>query len=39
MDMTVHDGRRWSAYRGYLKPALGRPNLRLESQVMCRRIV
>ncbi len=39
MDMTVHNGRRWSAYRGYLKPALGRPNLRLESQVMCRRIV
>ena len=39
MDMTVYKGRRWSAYRGYLKPALTRPNLQLESQVLCRRLV
>lgn len=25
--MTVHDGERWSASRGYLHPALSRPNL------------
>lgn len=24
---TIHDGERWSAARGYLRPALGRPNL------------
>jgi len=27
-------GRRWSAARGFLKPALGRPNLRLETNVL-----
>ena len=27
MDMTVHDGRRWSAARAYLRPAMRRPNL------------
>lgn len=27
-----HRGRRWSAYDGYLKPARGRPNLRIETQ-------
>src|SRR5260370_36037751 len=27
-------GRRWSSARGFLKPALGRPNLRLEKQVL-----
>jgi choline dehydrogenase len=27
-------GRRWSAARGFLKPVLGRPNLRLEKQVL-----
>jgi choline dehydrogenase len=25
--MTIHDGERWSAARGYLHPALNRPNL------------
>lgn len=25
--MTIHDGQRWSAARGYLHPALSRPNL------------
>jgi len=27
MDMTVHDGRRWSAANAYLRPAMARPNL------------
>src|SRR5690349_9452044 len=27
-------GRRWSAARGFLKPVLGRPNLRLETNVL-----
>ncbi len=27
MDMTVHQGRRWSAANAYLKPAMQRPNL------------
>jgi choline dehydrogenase-like flavoprotein len=27
-------GRRWSAARGFLKPVLGRPNLRLETQCL-----
>jgi choline dehydrogenase-like flavoprotein len=31
-------GRRWSAARGFLKPALGRPNLRLETGVHVERI-
>lgn len=29
MEMTVHQGRRWSAANAYLKPALKRPNLTL----------
>lgn len=32
-------GRRWSAARGFLKPALGRPNLRLETGVMVERVL
>ena len=31
-------GRRWSAARGFLKPALGRPNLRLETGCMVERV-
>ena len=27
LDMTVHDGRRWSAADAYLRPAMSRPNL------------
>ena len=27
MDMTVHQGRRWSTASAYLRPILGRPNL------------
>src|SRR6202008_2603231 len=32
-------GRRWSAARGFLKPALTRPNLRLETKVLVDRLV
>ena len=32
-------GRRWSAARGFLKPVLDRPNLRLETGVMVERIL
>jgi choline dehydrogenase-like flavoprotein len=32
-------GRRWSAATGFLKPVLGRPNLRLEMHVMVERLV
>ncbi len=38
MEMTVHRGRRWSAANAYLKPALKRPNVRLE-RCLVRRIV
>jgi len=32
-------GRRWSAARGFLKPVLGRPNLRLETQCLVEGLV
>jgi choline dehydrogenase len=32
-------GRRWSAARGFLKPALNRPNLRLEKHVLVDRLM
>jgi choline dehydrogenase len=32
-------GRRWSAATGFLKPVLGRPNLRLEMHVMVERLI
>jgi choline dehydrogenase len=32
-------GRRWSAARGFLKPALGRPNLRLETGVQVEKVL
>ena len=32
-------GRRWSSARGFLKPALRRPNLRLEKQVLADRLI
>jgi choline dehydrogenase len=32
-------GRRWSAARGFLKPVLNRPNLRLEQQVLADRVI
>ncbi|PWR21845.1 GMC family oxidoreductase [Zavarzinia compransoris] len=33
------NGRRWSAARGFLKPALKRPNLRLETHVQVERLL
>ena len=32
-------GRRWSSARGFLKPALDRPNLRLETNVLVDRVI
>src|SRR5690242_509443 len=32
-------GRRWSAARGFLKPALNRPNVRLETDVLVDRLI
>ncbi len=32
-------GRRWSAARGFLKPVLSRPNLRLETKVLVDRLI
>lgn len=39
MDMTVHKGRRWSAASAYLKPAMARGNLRIETHARVSRIV
>jgi choline dehydrogenase len=38
MDMTVHRGRRWSAARAYLRPALGRRNLTVRTGALTTRI-
>ena len=38
MEMTVHDGRRWSAANAYLKPALKRANVSL-TKAFARRVV
>ncbi|MGZ3402568.1 MAG: choline dehydrogenase, partial [Phenylobacterium sp.] len=37
--LTIHDGQRWSAARGYLHPALSRPNLTCLTGVRTTRIV
>jgi choline dehydrogenase len=37
--MTIHDGERWSAARGYLHPALNRPNLTCLTGARTTRIV
>jgi choline dehydrogenase len=39
MDMTIHLGRRWSAATAYLKPALDRPNLTVETRALTTKIV
>ena len=39
MHMTVKDGVRWSTANGYLKPALKRPNLKVVSNALTRRIL
>ena len=38
MDMTTHRGRRWSAAKAYLRPALGRPNLTVRTRALTTRI-
>jgi choline dehydrogenase-like flavoprotein len=37
--VNQRNGRRWSAARGFLKPVLGRPNLRVESGVVAERLL
>ena len=37
--MNIHNGRRWSAARGYLTPARKRPNLRILTNARAERIV
>lgn len=39
MDMTVHKGRRWSTAMAYLRPALKRPNLRLQVHSVVTRLL
>jgi choline dehydrogenase len=39
MDMTVGDGRRWSAANAYLKPALSRPNLEVRTHALATRVI
>ncbi len=38
-DLTVHEGKRWSAARGYLTPILDRPNLTVETGALTSRIL
>lgn len=38
MHMTVKNGRRWSAANAYLRPALNRPNLKVATGALTRRI-
>jgi choline dehydrogenase len=37
--LTIHEGRRWSAASAYLKPVLDRPNLKIESNALVSRIL
>ncbi|MDR3507184.1 MAG: choline dehydrogenase [Caulobacteraceae bacterium] len=39
MDMTVGEGRRWSAANAYLKPARGRSNLDIRTHALVTRVV
>ena len=39
MDMTVGEGRRWSAANAYLKPARGRANLDIRTHALVTRVV
>ena len=39
MDMTTHKGRRWSTAMAYLRPALARSNLTLQTQTLVTRVV
>ena len=39
MDMTVGDGRRWSAARAYLRPAMRRSNLAVRTRALVTRVL
>jgi choline dehydrogenase len=39
MEMTVHRGVRWSAANAYIRPALKRPNMKLETYALANRIL
>jgi len=39
MEMTIHEGRRWSAANAYLKPASSRKNLQIISRVLVDKIL
>jgi choline dehydrogenase len=38
-DMTVHRGKRWSTANGYIRPILGRPNLKLQLEAFVDRVL
>ncbi len=39
MDMTVHNGRRWSTASAYLKPAMSRNNLKVETDALAEQVL
>ncbi|MBM3535436.1 MAG: choline dehydrogenase [Alphaproteobacteria bacterium] len=39
MDMTIHQGRRWSAASAYLKPARARRNLTVATKALAERVI
>jgi choline dehydrogenase len=39
IDRTTRNGRRWSAARGYLRPALSRPGLMVQTEALVHRIL
>src|SRR5919199_206293 len=39
MDMTIRQGRRWSAARAYLLPAMSRPNLHVVTRALTTRVL
>ncbi|XP_056454455.1 choline dehydrogenase, mitochondrial [Gadus chalcogrammus] len=39
MDMTVHEGKRWSTASAYLRPVLSRPNLTAEVRCLTTRVL
>ena len=39
MQSTIRNGRRWSAADAYLRPALRRPNLKVEVQALATRLL
>lgn len=39
MDMTVHQGKRWSTATAYLRPAMSRPNLTVRTGALTTRVI